>query len=196
MEWLHAFFVLLPMNKNILLAIILAITCLVSCNQKPKEKSKPKELPFVTQTKSNLKKWIDDNALNPEDFKVSRYKVIWATDSLCVINFRAIGENGFGGHVKKEFQYFNIKVDGILYEWCDDDRYENGVLDCVKEGMKYDMLLHEKDKTLMRLIKDKSKAGIIFTNAYVDVTTLGIGSVMKEGKILDMGNVQVADTVR
>jgi len=175
------------------LAIMLAAFFIAACDNKPKEKPKPTEIPFVTQTKANLKKWIDNNAINPEDFKVSNYKVVWKTDSLCVINFRAIGENGFGGHVKNEFQYLNIKVDGTLYEWCDNERYGNGVLDCVKDGFKYALLIYKKDKTLLRLIKNKSKAGVVFTNAYVNVYSDGVTS---GGNILDTGDIQVADTVR
>lgn len=151
------------------LAILLAAFFIVACNNKSREKPKTKEIPFVVQTEKNLKKWIDKNAINPEDFKVSNYKVVWKTDSLCVINFRAIGENGFGGHVKNEFQYLNIKVDGALYEWCDNERNGNGVLDGPKNGFKYDFMAARKDKTLIRLAKDKSKAGKIFSYAYVDV---------------------------
>ena len=186
--------------KKILMfmAIMIAVVFFASCSSKTKEQPKPKEIPFVVQTKENLKKWIDNNAINPEDFKISNYQVVWKTDSLCVINFRAIGENGFVGHVRNEFQYFNIKVDGILYEWCDNDRYQNGVLDCVKDGFKFDFMISQKDKTLLRLIKDKSKAGVIFANAYVDACTdysFGTDGI-KSGNILNMGNIQVADTIR
>lgn len=181
-----------------MLAILMAAFSISACNSKPKEKPKPKELPFVTQTEKNLREWIDKNAINPEDFKVSNYKIVWKTDSLCVINFRAIGENGFGGHVRNEFQYLNIRVDGILYEWCDDDRQGDGVLDGVKRWYKYDFMLAKKDKTLLRLLKDKSKAGEIYTNAYVDVCVdYSYGSDATEsGNVLDFGNEQVADTVR
>lgn len=64
------------------LAIMLAVVTLVSCNVKPKQPPKPAEKPFVTQTKKNMYKWIDKNAINPENFKVSNLKVVWATDSL------------------------------------------------------------------------------------------------------------------
>ena len=175
------------------MAIMIAAEFIVGCNNNPKENPNPKEIPFVVQTEKNLKKWIDENAINPEDFKVSNYKVVWKTDSLCVINFRAIGENGFGGHVKNEFQYLNIKVDGTLYEWCDNKRYGNGVLDCVKDGFKYDFLIYKKDDTLLRLIKNKSKAGIVFANAYVNVYYDGVTS---GGNVLDNGNIQVSDTIR
>lgn len=180
------------------MAIMIAVVFAASCSSKPKEKPKPKDIPFVVQTKENLKKWIDNNAINPEDFKVSNYQVVWKTDSLCVINFRAIGENGFGGHVRNEFQYFNIKVDGILYEWCDNKRNGNGVLDAPKDWFKYDIMMGMKDKTLLRLSKNKSKAGKIFTNAYVDVYidySLGFGG-MSSGNVLDFGKEQVADTVK
>lgn len=175
------------------LAIMLAAIFMVACSDKPKEKPKPKEIPFVTQTKENLKKWIDNNAINPEDFKVSNYQVVWKTDSLCVINFRAVGENGFGGHVKNEFQYLNIRVDGALYEWCDNKRQGNGVLDSPKDWVKYDVMMGMKDETLIRLAKDNSKAGKIFSYAYVDVYYDGVTS---GGNILDTGDIQVADTVR
>ena len=176
------------------LAIMLAVVALVSCNVKPKQPPKPAEKPFVTQTKKNMYKWIDKNAINPEDFKVSNLKVVWATDSLCVINFRAIGENGFGGHVRKEYQYFNIKVDGVLWEFVDDDRYENGVLNSAKDGLKYDMMFYKKDKTYLRLLKNKTKAGKIFLNAYADRYNDATG-VLKSGNIID-DNIEVADTVR
>mgnify|MGYP007094505955 FL=1 len=181
-----------------MLAILMAAFSISACNSKPKEKPKPKELPFVTQTEKNLREWIDKNAINPEDFKVSNYKVVWKTDSLCVINFRAIGENGFGGHVRNEFQYLNIRVDGVLYEWCDNKRNGNGVLDAPKDWFKYDIMMGMKDKTLLRLAKNKSKAGKIFTNAYVDVYidySLGSGG-MSSGNVLDFGKEQVADTIK
>ena len=75
---------------SMFMAIMTAVVFAASCSSKPKEKPKPKENPFVSQTKENLKNWIDNNAINPEDFKVSNLKVVWATDSLCAINFRAI----------------------------------------------------------------------------------------------------------
>ena len=53
------------------MAIMIAVVFAASCSSKPKEKPKPKDIPFVAQTKENLKKWIDNNAINPEDFKVS-----------------------------------------------------------------------------------------------------------------------------
>lgn len=185
--------------KKILMfmAIMIAVVFVTGCGSKPKEKPKPKEIPFVSQTKENLKNWIDNHAINPEDFKVSNLKVVWATDSLCVINFRAIGENGFGGHVRNEFQYFNIKVDGILYEWCDDDRRRNGVLDRVNSEFEFGFMIMKKDKTLLRLIKDKSKAGVIFANAYAVIACNSSGTDgIKSGNILNMGNIQVADTIR
>lgn len=74
----------------------------------PKKKPKLEDIPFVTQTKKNLKEWIDKNAMNPEDFKVSNYEVVGKTDRLCFINFRAIRENGFSEHMKN-FTYLNIK---------------------------------------------------------------------------------------
>ena len=165
-----------------MVAMVLAAFFMAACNNKPKEMPKAEELPFVTQTKENLKKWIDQNAINPEDFKVSNYEVVWKTDSLCIINFRAIGENGFGGHVKNEFQYLNIKVDGVLYEWCDNERSRNGIIDCIKDGFKYGVMMKMKDKTLMRLVKDKSKAGVVFMNAYVAAYyygPLGGGNILK-----------------
>lgn len=162
--------------KNVSLLIVMLCTIMLfSCSKKAQEQQKQKEIPFVSNTRKNLYKWIDKHAINPEDFKVSNLEVVWATDSLCVINFRAIGENGFGGHVRKEFQYFNMKVNGELWEFADDDRYENGVLDCVKDGFKYSMLSQKKDKTLLRLEKDTTTAGYIFVNAYVDVYNDGLG---------------------
>lgn len=175
------------------LAIMLAAVLLESCKEKPKQAPEPTEKPFVTQTKKNMYKWIDENAINPEDFKVSNLKVVWATDSLCVINFRAIAENGFGGHVRNEYQYFNIKVDGVLWEFVDDDRHKNGVLDGAKDALKYDMMFYKKDKTYLRLLKNKTRAGKIFLNAYADVYNDGVG-VLKSGNII--GDVEVADTVR
>ena len=181
-------------NVFLFMTIMIAVVVLGACNVKQKRPPKPTEKPFVTQTKKNMYKWIDENAINPEDFKVSNLKVVWATDSLCVINFRAIGENGFGGHVRKEYQYFNIKVDGTLWEFVDDNRRENGVLDGVKNGLKYDMLYHVKDKTFLRLLKNKTRAGQIFVNAYVDIYDDGL-DVMKSGNMIG-DNIETVDTVR
>ena len=148
---------------------MLAVVLLGACKEKPKQAPKPTEKPFVTQTKKNLYKWIDENAINPEDFKVSNLKVVWATDSLCVINFRAIGENGFGGHVKNEFQYFNIILYGRTYEYANPKRSGNGIVeDGQVSWVKRYILECQKDETLTRLDKDTTKAGKIFTNAYLE----------------------------
>ena len=58
------------------MAILIAVVFVASCSSKPKEKPKPKEIPFVSQTKENLKNWIDNNAINPEEFKVSNLNVV------------------------------------------------------------------------------------------------------------------------
>lgn len=175
------------MKKILSFTIILAVSLvtLVGCSKKQEQKPKqPQEKPFVTQTKKNLYKWIDKYAVNPEDFKVSRLEVIWKTDSLCVLNFRVIAENGFGGHIRKECQYFNIKMEGNTYEWFDEDRYGNGVLDGIKEMSKGIIMEKKYGKKLAELSKNKTEAGEIYKNAYIDAFDIPYDMISKHGTIV------------
>lgn len=166
------------------MASLAAVLLFGACSEEKKPEA-PKERAFVTYTKENLKKWIDKNAINPEDFKVSRMQVVWDTDSLCVLNFRVVAENGFGGHVKKECQYLNIKMENNIYEWFDDDRKGNGVLDCSKSWAKRNLMDFYKVEYLKELDKDTTRAGKVYTNAYINAYILPSGvSSGDEGNVI------------
>ena len=99
--------------KKILMfmAIMIAVVFVTSCGSKPKEKPKPKEIPFVSQTKENLKNWIDNNAINPEDFIM---EVIAATFIAVIIVAYLIIPFGIFGAISLCFIQC-IKLCNIVY---------------------------------------------------------------------------------
>ena len=73
--------------KKILMfmAIMIAVAFVTSCGSKPKEKPKPKEIPFVSQTKENLKKWLE--------------KTLILINSLIFIFFAMVNDCDFKGFI-------------------------------------------------------------------------------------------------
>ena len=85
---------------------------------------------LLIEAKNGLKNYINDRARNPETFKTSDMRVEYLSDSACVIKFRFVAENQFGGHVNEKAQWIWLKYNGDTYQsWqdtSDDDICEFG----------------------------------------------------------------------
>ena len=116
-----------------LLLSIMTIGVVSSCKSEKKAEPK-KELSakdkLLIEAKNGLKNYINDRARNPETFKTSDMRVEYLSDSACVIKFRFVAENQFGGHVNEKAQWIWLKYNGDTYQsWqdtSDDDICEFG----------------------------------------------------------------------
>ena len=116
--------------KKILFSLLLAVIAVgvTSCSSEKKEEAK-KELSakekLLIEAKNGLKNYIKDRASNPETFKMSDTRVEYLSDSACVIKFRFIAENKFGGHVNEKAQWIWFKHNGDTYQvWQDTSNYD------------------------------------------------------------------------
>lgn len=107
--------------KKILFSLLLAVIAVgvISCSSEKKEEVK-KELSakdkLLAEAKNGLQNYIKDRARNPETFKMSDTRVEYLSDSACVIKFRYVTENGFGGHVNDKAQWIWLKYNGYTYQ--------------------------------------------------------------------------------
>ena len=116
-----------------LLLSVMMIGVVSSCKSENKAEPK-KELSakeeLLIEAKNGLKNYINDRARNPETFKTSDMRVEYLSDSACVIKFRFVAENQFGGHVNEKAQWIWLKYNGDTYQsWqdtSDDDICEFG----------------------------------------------------------------------
>ena len=116
-----------------LLLSVMMIGVVSSCKSENKTEPK-KELSakdeLLIEAKNGLKNYINDRARNPETFKTSDMRVEYLSDSACVIKFRFVAENQFGGHVNEKAQWIWLKYNGDTYQsWqdtSDDDICEFG----------------------------------------------------------------------
>ena len=117
----------------LLLFAVIAVEVISSCKSENKTEPK-KELSakdkLLIEAKNGLKNYINDRARNPETFKTSDMRVEYLSDSACVIKFRFIAENKFGGHVNEKAQWIWLKYNGDTYQslqdTSNDDIYEFG----------------------------------------------------------------------
>ena len=123
------------MKKVIVFLLLSVMTIGVVSSCKSEKKAEPKkELSakdkLLIEAKNGLKNYINDRARNPETFKTSDMRVEYLSDSACVIKFRFVAENQFGGHVNEKAQWIWLKYNGDTYQsWqdtSDDDICEFG----------------------------------------------------------------------
>ena len=122
--------------KKIIMFLLLSVMMIgVVSSCKSENKTEPKkELSekdeLLIEAKNGLKNYINDRARNPETFKTSDMRVEYLSDSACVIKFRFVAENKFGGHVNEKAQWIWLKYNGDTYQsWqdtSDDDICEFG----------------------------------------------------------------------
>lgn len=123
------------MKKVIMFLLLSVMMMRVVSSCKSENKAEPKkELSakdeLLIEAKNGLKNYINDRARNPETFKTSDMRVEYLSDSACVIKFRFVAENQFGGHVNEKAQWIWLKYNGDTYQsWqdtSDDDICEFG----------------------------------------------------------------------
>ena len=122
--------------KKVIMSLLLSVMMIgVVSSCKSENKTEPKkELSakdeLLIEAKNGLKNYINDRARNPETFKTSDMRVEYLSDSACVIKFRFVAENQFGGHVNEKAQWIWLKYNGDTYQsWqdtSDDDICEFG----------------------------------------------------------------------
>ena len=122
--------------KKVIMFLLLSVMMMgVVSSCKSENKAEPKkELSakdeLLIEAKNGLKNYINDRARNPETFKTSDMRVEYLPDSACVIKFRFVAENQFGGHVNEKAQWIWLKYNGDTYQsWqdtSDDDICEFG----------------------------------------------------------------------
>ena len=122
--------------KKVIMFLLLSVMIMgVVSSCKSEKKAEPKkELSakdkLLIEAKNGLKNYINDRARNPETFKTSDMRVEYLSDSACVIKFRFVAENQFGGHVNEKAQWIWLKYNGDTYQsWqdtSDDDICEFG----------------------------------------------------------------------
>ena len=113
--------------------LAMAALSFTSCNQKENKKvvvePSAKEK-LLQEAKTAIKDYINDKAINPKTFEIRDMKIVYLTDSACVIKFRFLAENGYGGHRNGKAQFVWLKYNGDTYQsWqdsSDDDIYEFG----------------------------------------------------------------------
>lgn len=122
--------------KKVIMFLLLSVMMMgvVSSCKSDNKKEPKKELSakdkLLIEAKNGLKNYINDRARNPETFKTSDMRVEYLSDSACVIKFRFVAENQFGGHVNEKAQWIWLKYNGDTYQsWqdtSDDDICEFG----------------------------------------------------------------------
>lgn len=124
------------MKKSIIMASLAAVLLFgaFSGEKKPqKEQVKQptqKELNerYLAECKNQLNLYIKDNFRNPDATKLSDMKVVDLSDSLCILNFRFITENGYGGHINGKGQFILLKYEcenyiSFMHDTQDTPRY-------------------------------------------------------------------------
>ena len=111
------------------LAVMLAVVLLGACKEKPKQAPKPTEKPkkvlFQEECNRQLHEYIKDNFRNPDVTKLSDFSIVASSDSLCVMNFRFVAENAYGGHVNGKGQFILLRYENNLFVSFMSDKSEN-----------------------------------------------------------------------
>ena len=118
--------------KKVIMFLLLSVMMIgVVSSCKSEKKAEPKKELSVSEkllieAKNGLKNYINDRARNPETFKTSDMRVEYLSDSACVIKFRYVAENKFGGHVNEKAQWIWLKYNGDTYQsWQDTGNYSD-----------------------------------------------------------------------
>lgn len=83
--------------------ILSLVLVLLSCSSEMENKAK-----------DQMEKTIKEIAKNPESIKLSNIETVYCDDSICILHFNMIAQNGFGG-------YSNNKEEYILFKDYNDD---------------------------------------------------------------------------
>lgn len=98
------------MKKSIITASLAAVLLFGACSEEKKPQKELNER-YLAECKNQLNLYIKDNFRNPDATKLSDMKVVDLSDSLCILNFRFITENGYGGHINGKGQFILLKYE-------------------------------------------------------------------------------------
>ncbi|MCD8297987.1 MAG: hypothetical protein LUC88_10490 [Prevotella sp.] len=110
--------------RTYLFLLVMSLT-LVSCSQKAKKETQVDEEQqrknaVIAKAKLGLADYIYTQVYNPDVFEIRDFEIQYVSDSLCVFVFRALAENGFGGHVNTKCGYVFMKYDNEWYDHLED----------------------------------------------------------------------------
>ena len=187
-----------------LLLSVMMIGVVSSCKSEKKAEPK-KELSvkdkLLIEAKNGLKNYINDRARNPETFKTSDMRVEYLSDSACVITFRYVAENKFGGHVNEKAQWIWLKYNCDTYQslqdTSNDDIYEFGepylIGDSELKSLKICNLclkMAESDKYARSLLVKNDTMTLDNPYGVIYCIVMKTGSKVKENKNTDISSLK------
>ena len=187
-----------------LLLSVMMIGVVSSCKSEKKAEPK-KELSvkdkLLIEAKNRLKNYINDRARNPETFKTSDMRVEYLSDSACVIKFRYVAENKFGGHVNEKAQWIWLKYNGDTYQsWqdsTDDDIYEFGEPYLMEDKISQSLMIAnlclemvESDKYVRSLLVKNDTMTLGNPYGVIYCIAMKTGSKVKENKNTDISSLK------
>ena len=187
-----------------LLLSVMMIGVVSSCKSEKKAEPK-KELSvkdkLLIEAKNGLKNYINDRARNPETFKTSDMRVEYLSDSACVIKFRYVAENKFGGHVNEKAQWIWLKYNGDTYQsWqdsADDDIYEFGEPYLMEDKISQSLMIAnlclemvESDKYVRSLLVKNDTMTLGNPYGVIYCIAMKTGSKVKENKNTDISSLK------
>ena len=119
-------------------AFAMLAVLMVSCNS------------MERRAKRQMWELIKETAKNPESFSVSDEKIVYSNDSICVIDFKGTGENGFGVTSTSDYEYVFLRSDKEKNEYSeflnelDSKRKEASIGQIVKRFKEGNLLDYEK----------------------------------------------------
>ena len=194
------------MKKVIMFLLLSVMTMGVVSSCKSEKKAEPKkELSakdkLLIEAKNGLKNYINDRARNPETFKTSDMRLEYLSDSACVIKFRYVAENKFGGHVNERAQWIWLKYNGDTYQslqdTSNDDIYEFGepylIEDSELKSLKICVLcleMVESDKYARSLLVKNETMTLDNPYGVLYCIIKKIGKKVKENKNIDISSLK------
>ena len=193
--------------KKIIMFLLLSVMMMgVASSCKSEKKAEPKkELSakdeLLIEAKNGLKNYINDRARNPETFKTSDMRVEYLSDSACVIKFRYVAENQFGGHVNEKTQWIWLKYNGDTYQsWqdsTDDDIYEFGEPYLMEDKISQSLMtvnlcleMVESDKYARSLLVKNETMTLENPYGVIYCIAMKTGSKVKENKNTDISSLK------
>lgn len=108
------------MRKRTLLSCALCAAIAVSCQKK---------LTFEDMAREQMHETLKDFA--KYEFEITDEKVVWSTDSLCVINATVNTRNTFGGEITREVEYILIETKVDIKENISDVTHKEKFMDTI-----------------------------------------------------------------
>ena len=121
-----------------MLAMVLPVCLFSGCSSSIEDKAE-----------EQMRATMEELAKNPESLDISRVDVIYKNDSLCILQFVAKGQNGFGGYSSSRNEYiYMIQRDGGIHEALYDLNKEESVLKDAERGFEKNQAKHPGDTSV------------------------------------------------